>query len=155
MFNITEYPDFTSHDDNGQDLVLGTRFRIRRGCTAVAFRYFKADDEDGKTRTGYIYGPNGQVVGTTGPFHDSVCPGPRWVQVPLVRPIRLSPGVEYTTGVDFIDFYPKTEFYFPADKDQDLVPLGGYFTTTPGGFPNLGTGTTNYWVDCKSRPCLS
>jgi hypothetical protein len=147
MFNVTEYPAEINANDRGKDLVLGTKFSSVRSCTMVAFRYFKAQDEAGETRTGYIYGPGGVQVGTTGPFHDSSCRGPRWVQVPLIRPIRTQVGIEYTTAVDNVKYYAKTDDYPFFDKDGDLRPNGGVFGVESGSAPTFDAGNTNYWVD--------
>jgi hypothetical protein len=148
MFNSSEYPQSDDEFDGGKDLVLGTRFRSVRPCTIIAFRYFKAEGEKGPKK-GYIYSADGSRIATTERFSDDICPGPRWVQVPLTKPVRPVPGREFVVAVDTVKYYAKTSGYFPSDKNGDLVPIGGFFQTESGTIPTFGEGSTNYWVDGK------
>jgi hypothetical protein len=148
MFNVTDFPEsLDNFDGPNVDLVLGTRFRVEKQGTINAFRWFKARNE-GDHHTGFIYGPNGNIVATTGQFSTRNCDGPAWVTVPLLQNFRPVPGQEYTVAIDSVKYYVKTDNYPWFEKaDQGVVPIAGYYSTTPGTRPVFGPGTTNYWLD--------
>jgi hypothetical protein len=148
MFNASEYPEVTdAFDGDDVALVLSTRFRMEKQATITSFRWFKAEDEDDH-HVGNLYSVDGELLATTGPFSTRGCDGPRWVQVPFLRPFRPTPGQEYSVVIDNVRYYVKTENYRFVDKEGNgIVPVGGYFSTDPGTLPVFGPGTTNYWID--------
>jgi hypothetical protein len=148
IFNSSEYPaSVNNFDGDDTTLVLSTRFRMEKQATITAFRFFKAANE-GDHHVGNLYSVDGELLATTGQFSTKNCNGPRWVEVPFLRPFRPTAGQEYNVVIDNVKYYPKTENYPFGDKQGNgIVPTGGYFSTEPGTLPVFGPGTTNYWID--------
>jgi hypothetical protein len=125
---------------------------VAKICTFTAIRYFKAANEDGGHRTGFIYNrTDGRPVATTEPFDDGDCAGPRWVQVNLKYPVRPGLGQEYVVAIDDVMYYAKTEDYMFNKKTGYLRPSLGVYSYQSGYMPTTTYGKmTNFWVDGKS-----
>lgn len=140
--------------NDGDPLVLGLRFTTTVAGDITAFRFYKSASEVGGVHSGRVYlSSSGALLGTTGPFDPSTCTGWRWVSVPLLTPVRTSPGVEYTVAVDMVDNYGKTEGTMASGR------VSGYLRAVAGGSVyGLDSGViprdvfetsdqANYWVD--------
>lgn len=151
-----EAPGSMSNTENAP-LVLGLRFVPTQAGSVSAVRFFKSNAEMGSSRSGRIYdSSNGALLGSTGPFSDASCPGPRWVAVRLPTPVRLTAGKEYIVAIDALRFYTKTDNYFDNDMTGGggLTVYGGasVYTFVTNTMPNNAAsgGTSNYWIDGQS-----
>lgn len=150
IFEKNDYPALPNEFD-GDDLVVGLRFRMARACTITAVRYFRAIYESGDN-TAYIYSyPGGRRVSSFGPIRNDQCFGPRWVTVYLDQPIRATPGAEYVAAVDSVHYYPKTINYdFSSRSDGPVTPVQGVYGFHPGSMPSTSLDVSvNYWLDGK------
>lgn len=132
-------------------VVVGLKFRVASPCVITAFRYWKADSENG-WHTGYIYNSmNGFPVATTGVFDDTDCEGGSWVTVPLQRPFRPQVDREYIVTVDYVLYFAQSQDYFPTRAGGDarpILPIAGVRGADAGYMPlDDGNSTVNYWLD--------
>lgn len=146
MFSNDERPAITDARDDRGTWVLGTRFTTVRDASVTDIRYYKASGESG-SKTGFIYNSDGGVLATTGVFNDD-CDAPGWVTIHLLEPFFPQRGQVYTVAIDSLDYFSKTDGYYPVpNKTGALRPIGGFNGKTPGAMPKDGDSKTNYWID--------
>ncbi len=144
---------------DGTPLELGVKFRSDQAGQVRAVRFFKPLAETGSF-TGRLYSSTGTLLGSSDP---TTLNGSGWQVLPLVSPVRISPGTTYVAS-----YYSESGQFAitnPGSPDSLVTaavnpplrglaagedgPNGVFRYGAGGGFPDTAPSNPgpNYWAD--------
>ncbi len=141
--------------DAGPDnaVELGVRFRSEVGGSIVGIRFYKASANTG-THVGNLWTGTGMSLASA-TFTNGTASG--WQQVEFATPVPIAANTVYVASYHTdVGHYSRDLNYF-ASAGVDNPPLhalangvsggNGVYRYGTGGFPNLTSNASNYWVD--------
>jgi hypothetical protein len=130
---------------------LGVRFKSDVAGYITGIRFYKGSGNTG-THVGHLWTNTGTMLGSA-TFTSETATG--WQQVSFATPVAISANTAYVASyTDPVGRYSLNRPYFTTAHDNaplhaladgDGGPNGVY--KEGAGFPNVGTQSSNYWVD--------
>jgi methionine-rich copper-binding protein CopC len=138
---------------NSRPLELGLRFRADADGYVTGLRFYKAAGDPG-THVGNLWRADGTLLASAA-FSGETASG--WQQVNLASPVPVVAGMTYVASYhSSAGYYGASQGYFATAETRSgplVAPSNGAYGPNgsyregASGFPDLGAGGSNYWVD--------
>ncbi|MCF0074114.1 DUF4082 domain-containing protein [Dyadobacter sp. CY261] len=153
VFRPTDVPDENLHQDGGQAIQLGMKFRSSVEGFVTGARFYKHPGNIG-THIGQLYSNGGELLAQA-TFINETASG--WQQVAFSSPVAISVNTTYV-----ISYHSSSAYYSVANPYFDIAKINGplkalandedgkngvyKYSATPA-FPNNNYQSSNYFVD--------